>query len=103
MVAARNAPFGPVKSKQALITAGMEFEINVTVEELGFKLDTSSGGVPQMERLQDLTVSLSLYGYGTLFIYMEDTFVVENEPFLVICRSASLMKILLYLVRLQNH
>jgi len=81
MVAARNAPFGPVKSKQALITAGMEFEINVTVEELGFKLDTSSGGVPQMERLQDLTVSLSLYGYGTLFIYMEDTFVVENEPF----------------------
>tara|TARA_B100000519_G_scaffold203290_1_gene225363 strand:- start:5736 stop:8120 length:2385 start_codon:yes stop_codon:yes gene_type:complete len=81
MVAAKNAPFGLVKSKQALIAAGMEFDINVTVEELGFKLDTSSRGVPAVERLQDLTISLSLYGYRTLFIYMEDTFVVENEPF----------------------
>ena len=81
MVAARNAPFGPVKSKQALITAGMEFDVDISVDELGFKLDTSAGGMPTIEKLQDLLVSLSLYGYRTLLIYMEDTFVVENEPF----------------------
>ena len=78
MVAARNAPFGPVKSKQALITAGMEFEINVTVEELGFKLDTSSGGVPQMERLQDLTVSLSLLWIRNT-IYLHGRYVCSRK------------------------
>lgn len=81
MIVAKYAPFNINKNRQSLIAAGMEFEVDMPMEELGCKIDTSSGGVLSVKSLQDLTISLSLYGYCKLIIYMEDTYAVDNEPF----------------------
>ena len=72
MVAAKNAPFGLVKSKQALIAAGMEFDINVTVEELGFKLDTSSGGGAS-------SGEVARFNYFTLTLWVSNTIYLHGR------------------------
>ena len=80
IVAARNAPFDR-GGKYFGIISGFTFKETSWLLEMGVKIDLSSGGVMKLDSIKNTMVSLALYGYNTLFLYMEDSFEVQLEPF----------------------
>lgn len=47
----------------------------------GVMLDVSRNGVIRVEKLKKFVDYLSLFGYNSLFLYTEDTYEVESEPY----------------------
>lgn len=48
---------------------------------LTYMIDCSRNAVPEVGTLKELIRHLAVLGYDTLGLYMEDTFVVENQPY----------------------
>ncbi len=57
------------------------FEGNCSFRELCFMLDCSRNAVAKRETLFELVRHLAVLGYDSLGLYMEDTFVVKNQPY----------------------
>ncbi len=49
--------------------------------DLCYMLDASRNAVPKTETLRELVRHLAVAGYDSLGLYMEDTFVVKNQPY----------------------
>lgn len=60
---------------------GYSFEGQCSFRNLSFMVDCSRNAVPKRETLFDLVRHLAVLGYDTLGLYMEDTFVVERQPY----------------------
>lgn len=60
---------------------GYSFEAHCSFRELSFMLDCSRNAVAKTETLFELVRHLAVMGYDSLGLYMEDTFVVKNQPY----------------------
>ena len=54
---------------------------NRKYEQLGYMVDVARNAVPKIETLKRLVTYLACLGYNRLYIYLEDVFEVDNEPF----------------------
>jgi len=58
-----------------------EVVLPTAFRELCYMLDCSRNAVPEVETVKSLVRHLAVMGYDSLGLYMEDTFVVENQPY----------------------
>ncbi len=56
-------------------------------DTLGVMIDLSRNGVMTLDSLKAFLTTLSKMGYNTVFLYMEDTYEVEGEPYFGYMRS----------------
>ena len=56
-------------------------------DSLGVMIDFSRNGVMTVESLKAFLSTIKKMGYNTLFLYMEDTYEVEGEPYFGYMRS----------------
>lgn len=56
-------------------------------DSLGVMIDMSRNGVMNLPSLKAFLTTVKKMGYNTLFLYMEDTYEVEGEPYLGYMRS----------------
>lgn len=56
-------------------------------ETLGVMIDLSRNGVMTLDSLKSFLTTLRRMGYNTVFLYMEDTYEVEGEPYFGYMRS----------------
>ena len=54
---------------------------NPYLKEMGYMADAARDAVPKISALKKLALNLALFGYNRLYIYLEDVFSVEGEPF----------------------
>lgn len=50
-------------------------------EKLGYMIDVARNAVPKIETLKKMAFYLAVLGYNRLYIYLEDLFEVQDEPF----------------------
>ena len=50
-------------------------------KSLGVMIDMSRNGVMRLPALKEFLKTLKRFGYNTLFLYTEDTYEVEGEPY----------------------
>ena len=56
-------------------------------DSLGVMIDFSRNGVMTLPSLKRFLTIIKKMGYNTLFLYMEDTYEVEGEPYFGYMRS----------------
>lgn len=54
---------------------------NPYMEEIGYMVDVARDAVPKIETLKKTALNLALFGYTRLYLYLEDMFSVDGEPF----------------------
>ena len=50
-------------------------------EKLGYMVDVARNAVPKISTLKKLALNLAVMGYNRVYIYLEDLFEVDGEPF----------------------
>ena len=68
-------------------TGDFSCEQNANFDELTYMCDCSRNAVPKKGTLKKLIRHLAVMGYQTLGLYMEDTFVVKNQPYVGYLRT----------------
>ena len=58
-----------------------------TVDSLGVMIDLSRNGVMTLDSLKKFLTTIKKFGYNTVFLYMEDTFEIKDEPYFGYMRS----------------
>ena len=67
--------------KRNIDICSIEVEENTKFENLSYLIDTARDAVPTVNTLKDFILDLALLGYNQVYLYLEDTFEVINEPY----------------------
>ena len=57
------------------------------INSLGVMIDMSRNAVMSVNALKNFLTTIRKFGYNTVFLYMEDTYEVEGEPYFGYMRS----------------
>ena len=57
------------------------------IDSLGVMIDLSRNGVMTLDSLKKFLKTIKKFGYNTVFLYMEDTFEIKDEPYFGYMRS----------------
>lgn len=77
-----------LKGLAQYIIKGKNFKLKIEFEKIGMMIDNSRNGVTNVEYTKKIIEDMAFMGHNTLYLYIEDTYKLDSEPYFGYLRGA---------------